>query len=80
MKVREAIRLVEGDGDGRDRGPRNFGAYAPDLPGCVATADTLEECEALMREAIAFHLESMREYGDPIPVPTIAAASFVPAA
>ena len=61
-------------------GRHNFGAYAPDLPGCVAVADTVEECEKLMREAIVFHLEAMREGGDPIPEPTIAAAAFVPAA
>ena len=63
-----------------EEGDDSFGAYAPDLPGCVAAADTLEECEQLMREAIVFHLEAMRDGGDPIPEPTIAAAAFVPAA
>ncbi len=58
----------------------SYSAYAPDLPGCVAAAESLEECEQLMREAIVYHLEVMREYGDPIPTPTIAAAAFVPAA
>ncbi len=58
----------------------NFGAYAPDLPGCVATGDTAEECEREMREAIVFHVEGLREDGGPIPPPTIAAAAFVPAA
>jgi predicted RNase H-like HicB family nuclease len=48
----------------------NYSAYAPDLPGCVATADTLEEIRRLMREGIAFHLEGMREDGVPIPEPT----------
>lgn len=45
----------------------NFSAYAPDLPGCVATGNTLEEVEAEMREAIAFHLDGLREDGLPIP-------------
>jgi predicted RNase H-like HicB family nuclease len=65
--------VIEGEG-------RTYGAYAPDLPGCVAAADSLEECERLMREAIVFHLEGMREDGEAIPPPTIAAAAFVPAA
>ncbi len=63
-----------------EAGETNYGAYAPDLPGCVATGVTVEECERMMREAIVFHLEGMREDGDPIPEPTIAAAAFVPAA
>jgi predicted RNase H-like HicB family nuclease len=61
-------------------GGASFSAYAPDLPGCVAAASNVQECEQLMREAIVFHLEGMREDGDPIPPPTIAAAAFVPAA
>jgi predicted RNase H-like HicB family nuclease len=40
------------------------------LPGCVAVADTPEKAERLIREAIEFHLEGMREDGDPIPEPT----------
>ncbi len=66
--------VIEGDD------ASGYSAYAPDLPGCVAAAATVDECEALMREAIVGHLEVMREYGDPIPEPTIAAAAFVPAA
>lgn len=50
----------------------NYSAYVPDLPGCVATGDTLEETEALIREAIKFHIEGMREDGDPIPPPSSA--------
>ena len=46
-----------------------YSAYAPDLPGCVAAADTLEDTEALMREAIAGHVELLRERGEPIPRP-----------
>lgn len=57
-----------------------FGAWAPDLPGVVATASTYDECVALMREAVAFHLEGMREDGDPIPPPTAVGAETVVAA
>jgi predicted RNase H-like HicB family nuclease len=49
----------------------NFAAYVPDLPGCVATADTQEEVTQLIREAIEFHLEGMIEDGLPIPEPSI---------
>jgi len=49
----------------------NYSASVPDLPGCVATADTLEEIRRLMREGIEFHLEGLREDGLPIPEPTI---------
>jgi predicted RNase H-like HicB family nuclease len=47
----------------------NFSAYVPDLPGCVATGNTLEEVEANLRAAIAFHLEGLREDGLPVPPP-----------
>lgn len=53
-----------------------YGAYAPDLPGCVAAGDTLEDTERSMREAIEFHLEGMRAHGDPVPEPT-AVAQYV---
>ena len=45
----------------------NYSAYVPDLPGCVATGDSLAEVRELMQEGIAFHLEGMREDGLPIP-------------
>jgi len=45
----------------------NYSAYVPDLPGCVATGVTVAEAEAQIREAIAFHLEGLREDGLPIP-------------
>jgi len=48
----------------------NYSAYVPDLPGCVTTGATLEETERNMREAIAFHLEGMREDGLIIPIPS----------
>lgn len=47
--------------------PTNYSAWSPDLPGCAATGKTIEECEAQMREAIAFHLEGLAEDGGPIP-------------
>jgi len=47
-----------------------YGAYAPDLPGCVSTGRTLEEAERNMQEAIRFHPEGLREDGSPIPEPT----------
>jgi len=51
-----------------------FSAYAPDLPGCVAAGETAEETEAIMREAVEFHLEGMRADGERIPVPHSRAA------
>ena len=48
----------------------NFSAYVPDLPGCVATGATVAEVESEVREAIAFHLDGMREDGQEIPVPS----------
>lgn len=47
----------------------NYSAYVPDLPGCVATGATVEEVEAHIREAIAFHLDGLREDGTPVPPP-----------
>ena len=53
-----------------EKGDSNWSAYVPDLPGCVATGDTLEETEGEIREAIEFHIEGMREDGLPVPEPT----------
>lgn len=50
-----------------DNGETTFSAYSPDLPGCVAAASTKDDVRKLMAEAIAFHLEGLREDGDPIP-------------
>ena len=57
-----------------ERTPNNYAAYVPDLPGCVATASTREELIVEIREAIAFHIEGMREDGEPIPEPQTTAA------
>jgi predicted RNase H-like HicB family nuclease len=48
----------------------NFSGYVPDLPGCVATGSTVEETETALREAIEFHIQGLREDGDPIPPPS----------
>src|SRR5581483_8642098 len=48
----------------------NWAAYVPDLPGCVATADTVEEVGQLIREAIRLHLEGLAEDGLPVPEPS----------
>ena len=53
-----------------EKGAANYGAYVPDLPGCVAAGATVEETERLLREAIALHLEGMKEDGLPIPEPS----------
>ena len=57
-----------------ERSPRNFAAYVPDLPGCVATGATREEVVREIREAIEFHIESLREHGDPVHEPQSTAA------
>ncbi len=53
-----------------ERGKKGFGAYVPDLPGCVAVGKTRKEVRRLIREAIEFHLEGMRKDGLPIPEPS----------
>lgn len=53
-----------------ERGEKSFGAYVPDLPGCVAVGKTKREVLRLIREAIEFHLQGMRDDGLPIPEPT----------
>lgn len=54
-----------------EKGERNYSAYCPDLPGVVAAGETEEETEALMKEAIEFHLDGLKEENLPIPKPTI---------
>jgi predicted RNase H-like HicB family nuclease len=60
--MRYAIVIEQAEG--------NYSAYVPDLPGCVVTGATVAEVEAEIREAIAFHLDGMREDGNPIPQPS----------
>jgi len=70
-----------------EKSTTGYGAYAPDLPGCVATGRTLDETRGRMAKAMEMHLSAMREDGDPIPEPShfelvgsslIANASFRP--
>ena len=58
--------LIEKTGNG-------YSAHAPDLPGCIAAADTYDETVQLMREAIAFHVEGMRLHGEIVPEPAVRA-------
>ncbi|OHC63181.1 MAG: hypothetical protein A2045_11200 [Rhodocyclales bacterium GWA2_65_20] len=53
-----------------ERAENNYSAYVPDLPGCVATGDTVQEVESQIREAITFHLDGLREEGLVIPPPS----------
>ena len=53
-----------------EKGPSDWGAYVPDLPGVISVGDSREEVERLIQEAIEFHLEGMREEGIPIPAPS----------
>ena len=53
-----------------EEGPKSFGAYVPDLPGCIAAGETREEVLTLIREAIEFHLEGLKEDGQRIPRPS----------
>jgi predicted RNase H-like HicB family nuclease len=59
-----------------EEGPTSYGAYVPDLPGCVAVGETAEEARALIYEAILLHLESLRAAGEAIP-PAISQSDYV---
>lgn len=52
-----------------EKGPTSFGAHVPDLPGCIAVGETREEVLVLIREAIEFHIEGLKEDGLLIPAP-----------
>jgi len=62
--------IIEGEGD-------SFSAYVPELPGCVAAGKSIAEVEKLIREAIEFHIEGMREAGEPVPLPTASGTTIV---
>lgn len=53
-----------------EEGSSSFGAYVPDLPGCVAAGETREEALTLIRDAIEFHLQGLKKAGQPIPRPS----------
>jgi predicted RNase H-like HicB family nuclease len=57
-----------------EKAGENYSAYVPDLPGCIAAADTFEETERLIREGIAIYIEELQAAGEPIPPPTTRAA------
>ncbi len=61
---RKYLIVIEQADDG------SFSAYVPDLPGCTTCGDSVEEVKTLMQEALEFHLEGMRDAGQPIPLPT----------
>jgi predicted RNase H-like HicB family nuclease len=60
--MRYAIVIEKADG--------NYSAYVPDLPGCVATAATVKDAEREIRDAIRFHIDGLKEDGQPVPAPT----------
>ena len=53
-----------------EKSDNGFGAYVPDLPGCVAAAKTRKEVVTLIQEAIEYHIEGLKKSGDPVPQPT----------
>ncbi|MCP5006025.1 MAG: type II toxin-antitoxin system HicB family antitoxin [Planctomycetes bacterium] len=53
-----------------EKGPKNFSAYVPDLPGCVSTGSTASEAEESIKEAISFHIDGLKDDGLPVPEPT----------
>jgi predicted RNase H-like HicB family nuclease len=62
--------IIEGEGD-------SYSAYVPELPGCVAAGNSVAEVEKLIREAIEFHIEGMREAGEAVPPPTSSGTTIV---
>jgi predicted RNase H-like HicB family nuclease len=57
-----------------EKSDSSFGAYVPDLPGCVAAAESETEVRELIREAIEFHIEGLREHGESVPPPSSSSA------
>ncbi len=53
-----------------EKGETSYGAYVPDLPGCVAVAETRDEVMALIKDAVEFHLEGIKQEGQAVPVPS----------
>jgi predicted RNase H-like HicB family nuclease len=52
-----------------EQGENSFGAYVPDLPGCIAAGETKEKALALIAEAIELHIEDLRKRGEAVPTP-----------
>jgi predicted RNase H-like HicB family nuclease len=64
IEIERYLILIEGGP------PSNFSAWSPDVPGCVATGNTIDVCIAEMRAALAGHLDVMREHNEPVPEPS----------
>lgn len=62
--IMEYLVVVEKDRNG-------YSAYVPDLPGCIAAGETLRETRELIAEAIAFHIQGLRDAGYPVPAPSV---------
>ena len=62
--------IIEGSGD-------SFSAYVPELPGCIATGQSIEQVESRIESAIRAHVNSLREHGEPVPEPTTAAVRVI---
>ena len=73
MRHRGYLVVIEGEAG-------SYSGYSPDLPGCVAAGDTPEEVLQLMREAIPLHIKSLRDHGEPVPLPRSQAEYVVPEA
>jgi predicted RNase H-like HicB family nuclease len=52
-----------------EKGVSSWGAYVPDLPGCIAAGESREEVLRLIREAVEFHIQGLRQQGEPVPEP-----------
>ena len=61
MRMKYAVVFEQAD--------KNWAAYVPDLPGCMTTGSTLEETETNIKEAIEGHPRTLKEFGDPVPLP-----------
>lgn len=57
------VAVIESAADG------SYSAYVPDLPGCVSCGDSVDEARRLIEEAVALHIESLRNHGEPVPPP-----------
>ena len=66
----EYVVVIEQEGEA-------WGAYVPDLPGCVAVGESRDEVETLIAEAIPLHIASLREHGEPVPAPTATGSTKV---
>jgi len=53
-----------------EKGESGYGAYVPDLPGCIAAAESYDEVLRLIQGAVEFHIDGLKEDGEPIPAPT----------